>query len=91
LLSLAGLGEELLTADARPSALFRNVFRLGNPITSSGGLERAMIEGVESLVSHLRTGTPLLCNGSDGLAALAIHEAVEESLQRQEVVPMEVS
>ncbi len=91
LLSLTGLGEELLTADAQPSPLFGNVTRLGEPVASSGGLERAMIGGVESLASHLKSGTPLLCDGADGLAALAILEAAEESLARQDVVPMGVA
>jgi predicted dehydrogenase len=88
MLSLAGLGEQLLTAEAKPSVLFRDVLRLSKPVVSSGGLEHAMIEGVDSLVSHLKSGTPLLCGGADGLAALAIQEAAEESLARQDFVPM---
>lgn len=91
LYSLVGLGEELVTAKARPSALFSNVFRLGDPVISGGGLERAMIEGVESLVSHLNKGTPLLCEGADGLAVLAIEEAAAESLTQQDVVSLEAA
>ena len=57
----------------------------------AGGIALAMIKGVESLVSHLRSGAPLLCDGTDGLAALAIQQAAEESLERQDVVPVTVA
>jgi hypothetical protein len=35
---------------------------------------------VQALVDHLRDGTPLPCSGADGVAALAVHDAVEAAL-----------
>jgi hypothetical protein len=39
-----------------------------------------MMGGVNALIENLTVGTPLPCSGTDGLAALAVQEAVESSL-----------
>ena len=78
LMTLTGLGEQLTTQEAAPSGLFEGVTRLGPPVTDpERGLIAAMTGGVESLVSHLRSGTPLLCGGEEGLATLQVIEEVE--------------
>jgi predicted dehydrogenase len=87
LMTLTGLGEDLSTWAPMPSELFRGVTRIGTPrVDTQKGLANAMLEGVESMVSHVTSGTPLLCDGADGLAALAIHEAAEESVRTGELV-----
>jgi predicted dehydrogenase len=78
LMTLTGLGEQLTTWEAAASGLFAGVTQLGPPVTDpERGLVGAMAGGVESLVSHLRSGTPLLCRGDDGLATLAVIEEAE--------------
>ena len=69
------------------STLFTGVTRLGPLVHDAAtGLASAMIEGVESLVRHLRDGTPLLCRGEDGVAALAAVEAAEHSLEADRLI-----
>ena len=88
-LMLGGLGEQLVVASAGPSALFVGVTRLdyGGPCDATG-VAHAMMGGVQALVDHLRDGTPLPCSGADGVAALAVHDAVDAALAaRGRVVP----
>lgn len=76
LMTLTGLGEDLATWEPAPSALFRGVTKVvPSAVDSERGLAQAMLGGVESILSHLRSGTPLLCRGEDGLAALAVVDA----------------
>jgi predicted dehydrogenase len=80
-LMLGGLGEQLVVATAGPSALFDGVTRLDyGGARDASGVAQAMMGGVQALVDHLRDGTPLPCSGADGVAALAVHDAVEAAL-----------
>jgi predicted dehydrogenase len=80
LITLTGLGETLMTWEPQASEVFSGVTRIGMPVADPElGVLHAMEGGVESLVSHLDTGSPLLCDGAGGLAAAAIHDAAEES------------
>ena len=77
-MTLTGLGEQLTTQVAAPSSLFAGVTALGPPVIDpERGLIAAMTGGVESLVSHLHSGTPLLCGGVEGLATLDVIEEVK--------------
>ena len=76
LMTLTGLGEDLTTWDPAPSALFPGVTKVRpSAVDPEHGLAHAMLEGVSSLVSHVRRDTPLLCRAEDGLAALAVVDA----------------
>jgi predicted dehydrogenase len=87
LMTLTGLGEDLTTWKPTTSDLFTGVTRIGAPaLDGARAFEDAMVNGVESLVSHLTSGAPLLCEGADGLAALLIEEASEESARTGEPV-----
>jgi predicted dehydrogenase len=80
-LTLAALGEQLLAAEAVESGLFPGVRRLEYGLSVDGnGLADAMMGGVNALIENLTVGAPLPCSGTDGLAALAVQEAVESSL-----------
>jgi predicted dehydrogenase len=90
LITLTGLGETLMTWEPEPSEVFSGVTRIGTPVADPElGLLHAMEGGVESLVSHLATGSPLLCDAVDGLAAAAIHDAAEESASAGRLVRLD--
>lgn len=91
-LMLGGLGEQLAVASAGPSALFRGVTRLdyGGPRDTSG-VAAAMMGGVQALVDHLLDGTPLSCTGADGVAALAVHDAIDAALAGHARVALRVA
>ena len=81
-ITISCLGEELGRATARPSALFPGYISLPlGALERDGGLADAMLNGVNSLVEHLDAGSPLACDGDDGLAALEIAAAVARSLE----------
>jgi len=78
--SLSALGEHVLLGRARPSELWADTQVLDLDLQAAeDGLAGAMLGGVQSLVEHVRAGTPPLCTGRDGVAALHVIEAVEAS------------
>jgi hypothetical protein len=91
-LLLGGLGEQLTRASAAASGLFTGVTRLdyGRP-ADGGGIAEAMMGGVRALVDHLRSGRPLPCTGADGVAALAIHDAIDAALASRRRVSLKVT
>lgn len=91
-LGLGGLGEQLTRATPAPSALFTDVTRLDYGAASEGGgIAQAMMGGVQALVDHLRDGTPLPCTGADGVAALAVHDAVDAAVASGARVALQVT
>lgn len=78
-ITLGALGERVLVGEPRPSGLWADTEVLDPGAQAEEGLAGAMLGGVQSLVEHLQAGTPLLCTGADGVAALRVVEAVERS------------
>lgn len=79
-ITLTRMGEELAIAEAGPSAAFPGYQSLGHSIVERrDGLQRAMTEAVDSIVAAVERGARPLCDGTDGVAALRVHEAVKRS------------
>lgn len=74
--SFAAMGQQLLYGPTEDSLAFPGVEEQRLYLISTQGLHEAMRRGLDSLLDHLEKGTPLLCTGEDGLAALRIHEAI---------------
>ncbi len=70
----AAMGQELFHGGTAKSPIFPGVMEQRLRLISDTGLEDAMRCGLDSLLDHIEKGTPLLCTGEDGLAALRIHE-----------------
>ncbi len=75
-ISLAAMGQQMLYAPTSESLVFPSVKEQRFHEVEGGGLKWAMKRGLDSLLDHIENGTPLLCTGEDGLAALRIHEAI---------------
>jgi predicted dehydrogenase len=80
--SLSALGERILLGKPRPSVLWVDTQVLDLDVQAAeDGLAGAMLGGAQSLVDHVRAGTPPLCTGRDGVAALRVVEAVERAVR----------
>jgi predicted dehydrogenase len=75
-ISLAAMGQQMFWGTTEDSQVFPGVREQRLSLADPGGLRHAMDFGLKSLLDHLENGTPLLCSGEDGLAALRIHEAI---------------
>ncbi len=75
-IALAAFGEQLLVAREADSTLFPALRRceFGAPDPELG-LQYAMAAGLDALLERLEHGTPLPCDGADGVAELRIREA----------------
>lgn len=80
--SLSSLGERIFVGKARPSGLWADTQVLDLGVQAQDGLVGAMLGGVQSLADHVRLGTPLLCDGHDGVVALRVVEAVERAARK---------
>lgn len=87
--TLGALGERIAVGRARPSGLWTDTQVLDPGAQAEAGLAGAMLGGVESLAGHLADGTPLLCTGHDGVAALRLVEAVETAAREGRRVSIE--
>ncbi len=74
--SLTAMGQQAFFAPSAPSPVFAGVTEQRVNWTQSKGLRWATTCGLGALLDHIENGTPLLCTGEDGLAALRIHEAI---------------
>jgi predicted dehydrogenase len=83
-ITITFVGEQLARAAAEPAPLFPDHRFLGYGALAEGprGMMDAMVNGVESIVSHLAGDGPLLSDGRDGVSALLIEEAALESARQ---------
>lgn len=75
-ISLAAMGQQMFWGETEDSMIFPGVREQRLSLADTAGLRHAMSFGLDSLLNHIENGSPLLCTGEDGLAALRIHEAV---------------
>jgi predicted dehydrogenase len=75
-ISLAAMGQQMFWGTTEHSLFFPGVHDQRLQPAGADGLRTALDWGLVSLLDHLENGTPLLCTGEDGLAALRIHEAI---------------
>ncbi len=73
---LAAMGQQMFYGSTQQSVRFPGVEEQRLRFVTDSGLRDAMACGLDSLLDHIEKGTPLLCTGEDGLAALRIHEAI---------------
>ncbi len=73
---LAAMGQQMFIGQTLESRVFPGVMEQPLRCIFETGLHSAMRNGLASLLDHIDKGTPLLCTGEDGLAALRIHEAI---------------
>ncbi len=73
---LAAMGQQMFIGQTLESRVFPGVMEQPLRCIFETGLRSAMRNGLASLLDHIEKGTPLLCTGEDGLAALRIHEAI---------------
>ncbi len=71
---LAAMGQQMFYGPSLESHVFPGVIEQQLKYVDDSGLRYAMRNGLNSLLDHIEDGTPLLCTGEDGVAALRIHE-----------------
>jgi len=74
--TITAMGEQVVVGNAERSPLHRHVLRTALQPPAIGTLDVAFANALRSLLDHLEADAPLRCRGEDGVAALALIEAI---------------